>query len=150
LAAIEKPPAPTAPDYDTRCAEIIRLLRLMSAVHVIRHWSTDDVRVGQSAAALAGSADPLRPNSIPFGTAGSFPPIVGIGASAGGPGALATVPSQLSADFPLPILVVRHLSAEFVPGLAEWLDRASSLRVRLAVFGEIPAPGTVYVAPGGT
>jgi two-component system chemotaxis response regulator CheB len=150
LAAIEKPPATTAPDYSARCAEIIRLLRLMSAVHVIRHWPADDIRPAQSATPLVGSTGPLRPNNISAGTAGSFPAIVGIGASAGGPGALATVLSQLPADFPLPILVVQHLSAEFVPGLAEWLDRASALRVRLAVFGEVPAPGTVYIAPGGT
>ncbi|MHB8630043.1 MAG: chemotaxis-specific protein-glutamate methyltransferase CheB [Aggregatilineales bacterium] len=151
LAAVEKPPAPTASDYAVRCAEIIRLLRLMSAVRVIRHWSPDGTRAPHPTALLSDSGTgPLRP-ILSSGPMLRFrPTIVGIGASAGGPGALATILSRLPADFPLPIMIVQHLSAEFVPGLAEWLDRSCPLTVRLAAAGEVPVPGTVYVAPGNT
>ncbi len=149
LAAVEKPPAPTASDYAARCAEIIRLLRLMSAVRVIRHWSPDSAHAPRPTALLSESGTgPLRPNSAPALLSRSRPAIVGIGASAGGPGALATVLSRLPADFPLPIVIVQHLSAEFVPGLAEWLDRSCPLNVRLASAGDVPTPGTIYVAPG--
>jgi two-component system chemotaxis response regulator CheB len=80
--------------------------------------------------------------------AAKIPAIVGIGASAGGPGALARVLGGLPAEFPIPIVIVQHLSAEFVPGLAEWLDRSCAISVRLAVDGETPQPGTAYMAPG--
>jgi two-component system chemotaxis response regulator CheB len=42
--------------------------------------------------------------------------------------------------------VVQHLSRGFAPGLAAWLDKASSVRVKLAEDGETLRPATAYVA----
>jgi len=73
--------------------------------------------------------------------------MIGIAASTGGPAALATVLGALPADFPVPILVVQHVTRGFVAGLAEWLDGETPLRVGLASHGDIPQPGTVLLAP---
>lgn len=44
LAAVEKPPMKGHPDYAARCDELVSMLRLMSGVRVIRHWSDPSTR----------------------------------------------------------------------------------------------------------
>jgi two-component system chemotaxis response regulator CheB len=73
--------------------------------------------------------------------------MIGIAASTGGPGALATVLGPLLADFPVPILVVQHVTRGFDVGLAEWLDGETPLQVRVAGHSDTPQPGTVLLAP---
>lgn len=73
--------------------------------------------------------------------------VVAIGGSAGGISALIGVLSSLPATFPLPILVVQHLSATLPSRLPEVLGWRTPLRVKWAEHGEALAPGTVYVAP---
>ena len=70
-----------------------------------------------------------------------------IGASTGGPPALAFLLSGLQPTVPWPILITQHISAGFTRGLAEWLASVSGLPVVLAERGMLPRPGTVYLAP---
>jgi two-component system, chemotaxis family, protein-glutamate methylesterase/glutaminase len=74
--------------------------------------------------------------------------IVGIAASTGGPPALAEMLSDLPAAYPIPILVVQHMSSGFTEGFTRWLDGEISLPVRMAIAGAQPQPG-VWVAPEG-
>ena len=69
-----------------------------------------------------------------------------IGASAGGPAAVAKVLSKLPADFSAAIIVIQHVDSQFADGLAEWLGYATPLPVRLAREGDHPQPGTVLLA----
>lgn len=78
---------------------------------------------------------------------GAPPRCVGIAASTGGPPALAKILGGLSADFPAPILVVQHIAKGFTAGLVQWLDEATSLRVKVAEQGELLSAGTVYFPP---
>jgi two-component system, chemotaxis family, response regulator WspF len=73
-------------------------------------------------------------------------PLIGIGASAGGPTALAKVLAPLPADFPAAVVIVQHLDAQFVGGLANWLDGQTALRVRLAREGDRPEAGLALLA----
>lgn len=73
-------------------------------------------------------------------------PVLAIGASTGGPQALAVVLTALAKPFPLPVLVVQHLGAEFAPGFIDWLGQQSGLPARPVVAREPLRPGTVYVA----
>jgi len=73
-------------------------------------------------------------------------PLVAIGASAGGPAALATVLASLPASFPAPIIIVQHVDAQFAPGLASWLDFQTALPVRIAQQGDQPKPGVALLA----
>jgi two-component system chemotaxis response regulator CheB len=75
---------------------------------------------------------------------------VAIGASTGGPAAVVQLLNGLPADFPLPILLVLHISTPFGVAFTEWLDTMSPLRVRTAVDGQwMPSPGNpqVIMAP---
>ena len=87
---------------------------------------------------------PRQPRPSPPG-----PPadqLVAIGASAGGPAALARIISYLPASFASPIVIVQHVDAQFAPALASWLDAQTPLRVLVAQEGDCPAPGTVLLA----
>jgi len=74
--------------------------------------------------------------------------LVAIGASAGGPAALATLLAQLPRDFPASLVVVQHVDAQFAQGLVTWLDSQTPLQVRVAEDGDAPQSGTVLVAGG--
>src|SRR5437867_7753668 len=72
--------------------------------------------------------------------------LVAIGASAGGPAALAKVLAHLPPDFPAAVVVVQHVDVQFVEPLANWLDHQSRLPVRLAGDGDNPERGAVLLA----
>jgi two-component system response regulator WspF len=72
--------------------------------------------------------------------------LVGIGASAGGPAALAALISELPGDFPGAIVIVQHVDEVFAAGMTEWLGRHSALPVRLAVEGDCPTAGRILLA----
>jgi two-component system, chemotaxis family, response regulator WspF len=99
---------------------------------------------------LIGDGDtPRRPASPPHLSrhlAQRHSPLIGIGASAGGPTALAKVLAPLPAECPTAIVIVQHVDAQFAGGLARWLDGQTPLRVRLAHEGDRPEPGTALLA----
>lgn len=72
--------------------------------------------------------------------------LVAIGASAGGPAALAGVLARLPSDFPAAVVIVQHVDAQFAASLAQWLDAQTALEVRLAQEGDRPKPGAVLLA----
>jgi chemotaxis response regulator CheB len=73
-------------------------------------------------------------------------PLIAIGASAGGPAALAAVLRGLPKDFPAAIVVIQHVEAQFAGGMADWLSLQSALPVTVASEGECPAVGRVLLA----
>jgi two-component system, chemotaxis family, response regulator WspF len=72
--------------------------------------------------------------------------LVAIGASTGGPAAVAEVLRGLPKDFPAAIVVVQHLDRKFASGMAEWLSLQSALPVRVADEDTRPTCGTVLLA----
>jgi two-component system chemotaxis response regulator CheB len=77
------------------------------------------------------------------------PKILVIGASTGGPVALAEVLIALPATFPLPIVLVQHMPENFTKAFAERLNKQCNIRVREAVDGDQLQPGLALLAPGG-
>ena len=90
----------------------------------------------------APSARPRRPRP----RLRTAPRLVAIGASAGGPEALAAVLGGLPPEFPSAVVVVQHVREQFAAGIAEWLDRQTGLTVRVAVEGDALTPGVVLLA----
>ncbi len=73
--------------------------------------------------------------------------IIAIGASVGGPMALKTILSQLPADFPVPIVIVQHMSNGFICGFSQWLAKNIRLKVKNVVNHDVLHKGAVYIAP---
>lgn len=120
-------------------ARVVRAVRLMSEVPVVHHWGRGERR--PSPALPVAPPPPIEADDRRGAQ------MIGIAASTGGPSALAAVLGPLSADFPVPILVVQHVSRGFVTGLAEWLDSQTPLGVGLASHGDTPQPGTALLPP---
>jgi two-component system, chemotaxis family, protein-glutamate methylesterase/glutaminase len=137
LACVEKPVAATDVDFERRASNLLQTVRLMSEVKVVRRWPRP--RAVTSAASKVSA--PLRARSS------SAISVIGIGASTGGPPVLQTILSGLPKDFPIPLLIVQHIAAGFLPGMVEWLNQTTGLRVHIAAHGATPLPGHAYIAP---
>jgi len=72
--------------------------------------------------------------------------LIAIGASTGGPSAIAKIVSKLPVDLQASVVVVQHVDEKFTQGFADWLNRQSSLPVYLAKEGDRLLPGKVLVA----
>lgn len=119
--------------------DFLQLVKLVARIKVITH-----PRARLSLARDESEKAPLFPSSDAPARC------VAIGASTGGPAAVARVLKSLPAKFPLPILLVIHIGAVFARALTEWLDTQSKLRVVYATDGQpLPAVGTpgVLMAP---
>jgi two-component system chemotaxis response regulator CheB len=136
LAVLEKPTLATGAEYSALAQRLCRQLLLMSDVPVI-------TRHERPAA--------TRPRLAPPPVAPLHPPgyyrLLGIVASTGGPNALVSLFKALGPDWPLPILLVQHITPSFLPGFVAWLDDIIPLRAAVARDDEVPRPGHVYLAP---
>lgn len=72
--------------------------------------------------------------------------LLAIGASAGGPAALAKVLSGLPLDFPAAIVIIQHVDEQFAAGMAEWLSQHSKMPVRIAQEDNKLEAGVVLLA----
>jgi two-component system chemotaxis response regulator CheB len=138
LQLAEKP----RPGTNPAARELRAQVRLLAKVPVVRH--------------VAGSRDKLAlrtTGSLPTSRTpahvaiGATSPFVGIVASAGGPGAIATVLSQLPSSFAGCIAVVQHLPKGFAASFVDFLRTRTRLPVKLVAESAPCEPGTVLVAP---
>ena len=63
------------------------------------------------------------------------------------PQALQVILAGLPANFPAALIIVQHMSAGFIGGLAEWLRTNSAIDVHVAKSGEPLKNSTAYLAP---
>lgn len=77
---------------------------------------------------------------------GATVPLLALGASTGGPKALARVLADLPSGFPAAVVVVQHVDVQFAENLAGWLNDLSPLPVRAAMENDAPEPGRVLLA----
>ncbi len=135
LAVLPKIVSPAVPTYEEEARNLLSSVKEMSQLKVVRRLPKKTLRE-------------VEPASVPRRDAElAAAEIVAIATSAGGPAVLHDLFSNLSGDFPVPIVVVQHMSPGFMQGCAEWLDTSSRLHVKLAEEGETLASRTVYLAP---
>jgi len=92
---------------------------------------------------LHAPSERTRPPGTRAGLAGPW--LFALGASAGGPTALAEVLGGFSRETPAAFVVIQHLDRKFAPALADWLGKQIALPVRLARAGDVPTAGTVLL-----
>lgn len=131
LTVLRKPGISAHSDEITH---LLNTIRAMSSVQVIHHRAQSEL-----------------PRPIPSAPVMMVdqPQIVAIASSTGGPAALSEILWNLPLHFGLPILIVQHITSDFVPSLVGWLNHMSKLPVQVARQGEALAPGVIYIAPGG-
>lgn len=135
LTALAKPANVFSPSFEENRNHIIDILRSLS-----------DIRVMKKPLKKHLPFDESKKHKTEHETVKHYE-VIGIGASIGGPMALKTILSHLPTDFPLPIMVVQHMSPGFIRGFAQWLGENIQLKVINAVDNEPLQKGTVYIAP---
>lgn len=86
-----------------------------------------------------------NPPSIPV--TNEAPQLLGLGASTGGPRALSKFLTELSPDFPLPIVVVQHMAEDFFESFVRFLADSTRRRVVMGTADMPLIAGTICVAP---
>ena len=154
---MEKPGAHGPAKLDDDAESLRRRLKLVGRVKVITH---PRAKLGGSGATMTTRRlGPSRPGPCASAPPRVAPPVEGlrprevaviaIGASTGGPHALATLLAELPASLSAAVVVVQHMADGFMEGLASWLDGICPLPVAVGSSGRRLQPGTVTVAPSG-
>jgi two-component system, chemotaxis family, protein-glutamate methylesterase/glutaminase len=114
--------------------------RFLSAVRMVARIKVITHPRGRLAARARPASIALEPRELAA---------IALGASTGGPGALAAVLSAIAPRRAVPILVILHIDAQFASSFADWLGTQCRHEVRLARDGELlaDAAGHVLVAP---
>ncbi|OAN53715.1 chemotaxis response regulator protein-glutamate methylesterase [Paramagnetospirillum marisnigri] len=135
LSVVEKPVGVTNVAFEAMAGKLCTQLAIMSQVKVVRQGIDRGLRFGSVEV-------PQAPNFRP----GSYS-MVGLCASTGGPQALVQVLCGLGDGYPLPILLVQHITSSFLEGFVSWLSGATPFQVHIGQEDELPLPGHIYVAP---
>lgn len=153
LGVIEKPVGVGHPKEQKLSDQLITMIKLMAEVKVVSRRP----RTGEKFATKSGSKPGVRPGKkpgvdcreirhIPWQDHGRLN-VVAVGVSSGGPQALHQVFARISNSFPLPILVVQHITEGFLTGLVNWLGKTTAIPIHVAAEGDQLLPGHVYFAP---
>jgi len=92
------------------------------------------------------ATDTVSPAAHSYRAIMSLEPLIVLGASTGGPHALAEVLAQLPMTLEAGIIIVQHVDAAFAPGLGQWLSEQARRPVTLIIDGEKPAAGEVMLS----
>jgi two-component system chemotaxis response regulator CheB len=132
LTVVEKPSATSRSDYESLAGLLCTQLAIMSEVKVVRQHSAAD---------LAARRPPPHcpPDRLPYG-------VLGVAASTGGPAALMQLLPGLGSGFPLPVLVVQHMTQSFMDGFGAWLASVTPFAVEVVTARTILSPGKLYLA----
>jgi len=95
---------------------------------------------------LGPAVETRRPSLVPPATTGAAPRLLAIGASTGGPKAVADLLRLLPPDDTLATVVVQHVDVAFASGLARWLGERTGHAVDVVEPGRRPVAGTVLLA----
>jgi two-component system, chemotaxis family, response regulator WspF len=88
------------------------------------------------------SSSAVQPSCVDM----SLRPLIVLGASTGGPNALAEVLTHLPTTLKAAIIIVQHVDAAFAPGLGQWLSEQVHRRVTLVVDGHQPASRDILLS----
>lgn len=75
-----------------------------------------------------------------------FEPLIILGASTGGPNALAEVLTRLPTTLEAAIIIVQHVDSAFAPGLGQWLSDQAHRQVKLVVEGHRPVAREILLS----
>ncbi len=158
LDVAAKPSGPLSKNHEKDRAHLLRLVKTLARVPVVHRFSANRSALGKNRSAPFLTGDSLadrRPISAKsprkkLSTASRVREasrVVLIGASTGGPKIVSELLSQIPRPFPLPIVVIQHISSGFSRGFAEWIHSVSRHRTVVVDHSMRIRPGEVYIAP---
>ena len=128
-------------------SNFLRIVRNVVGVPVIHHWGHSQADRVNNASNLHAPSAHTEETIQSIARNISDIETIGIAASTGGPGALTRILTGLPKTFPVPVLIVQHISNGFEIGFSEWLKKQVQLDVTVVSRQEALRPGTIYLAP---
>ncbi|SDU16320.1 chemotaxis-specific protein-glutamate methyltransferase CheB [Desulfobacula phenolica] len=146
VTLLNKPWGMDHPDYKRDSEDLLQNIKLMSEVKVIKRSRSirESAKMPETRPPVARPV--VKPVAKQIAKSGRIS-VIAIGASAGGPLVLQEILLKIPKNFPVPILIVQHISSGFIDGLIKWLGQTTECTIQLAAHGEIFLPGHVYFAP---
>jgi len=147
LACLPKPRGGPAAGVEAAALQLVRTVKAMAGVKVVRRRPR---RAGMETTTLNRDAlsDSRTATSTGFPAPRREPlEIVAIGGSTGAPPVIQTLLATLPESFPVPLLIVQHITEGFLAGMVTWLNQSSHLVVHVAADGDRVEPGHAYLAP---
>ncbi len=142
LDIIEKPAGGLLrSNYEKMADKIIRKVKIISEIKVFHHVS------GRKHGVKSIPVRPTEHTTAPQKLDNYTVQIIGIAASTGGPGTLVKLLKKLPADFPIPIVIVQHITKGFGDGFISWLGNEVKLPVFAAKADAQILQKHIYVAP---
>lgn len=139
VMVLPKPHGPGHETFEASAIKYINSIKLMAEIKVVRR------RNGYSSTEqYTDNKESIYGEMCKFNNQAQ---VLVIGSSAGGPEALKKFLSELSPKFPLPILIVQHINSNFVNGFVTWLNTFSNQVAGIAIEGEVPKGGRIYLPP---
>lgn len=138
LGVIEKPIGVGHPNEQKLADQLVTMIKLMAEVKVVSRKP--------KATARQKVKPPAIIKEVPWEDHGRLN-VIAIGVSSGGPQALQQVFSKISDKFPVPIVVVQHITKGFLTGLVNWLGNTTAIPIQIATDGEQLLGGHIYFAP---
>ena len=140
---VQKPSGEIGLDIDLVSAELIAKVKAAS-----RAKPATKARVAPSAPVRVDTRVSNEANTLPWSrVVPAALHAIGIGISTGGPSTLDTFVPSFPSDFPVPLVMVIHMSSAFIPILADKLDATSRLKVRVARDTARLSPGELWIGP---
>lgn len=132
LAILEKPNLLDS-NFKAKANEIVNTIKTISGIKLIRRREKN--------------SRPIKPAISTPDEVHDEVQAVAIGASLGGPQAIASIIAEISPSFAVPIFIVQHIAEGFTTSFVHWLQESCPLKVRLAQDGEKAEGGCIYIAP---
>lgn len=132
----------TQEGFDLIAETLVKKVKMLSNIKVIPH-----IRAKLKSTGLEIKAEEKRAHRRKTSAENSKYRLVAVGASTGGPMALAKIFSAIPHGFPVGVVIVQHISRGFIDSFVEWLGTQTALKVKVAEHGEPVSGGTVYFAP---
>lgn len=145
LSVLEKPVNINSPKFEETRKHMIDTLRSMAEIKVITRRRFNVKKIQPIEEDISATTSSSFQRKV-IEENGHFE-IVAIGTSLGGPQALKMILSKIPKQFPIPIVVVQHMTTGYMSGFVHWLDANISIPIKEAMHDEVLKPGVVYFAP---
>lgn len=157
LDVAAKPSGPLSKNHEKDRAHLLRLVKTLAHVPVVHRFSANRSAFSNDLSATVSTRETIidrrplvaQPPKKILSTSSQIKEasrVVLIGASTGGPKVVSELLSEIPRPFPLPIIVIQHISSGFSRGFAEWIHLVSRHRAVVVDHSTQIRPGEVYFA----
>ena len=140
VTLMSRPPGVEHPEFAKEAKVLVDAVKTYADIKLVRR--VPGLRTGSASTTYLKAESVIEP-------LGDGAQIVAIGASTGGPIVIQKLLSGLKKKFPLPLVIVQHMTPGFSKGFAEWLQGTTEIPIHIAADGEYLLPGHAYIAADG-